>query len=99
MAGPSRRLERLLAELGERKFPQLLLKALHLLRLPASYLSFNAAHTPRTAQSSLCVPGLQLWPRGRDMLHCRKAHRLAELHIVISAIMFIQNRFGSLKEV
>lgn len=84
VAGLSGRLERLLADLGAGKLNQLLRKALHRLRLPASDLSFNASHTPCTEQSSVCVSDLQLWPRRRDMLHCREVHGLAELNISIS---------------
>lgn len=73
LAGPSGRLEGLLAKLGER---WLLHKALHLFSVSASYFSFNAAHTARTGQSSVCVSSLWLWSRKWDMLHCRKAHRL-----------------------
>lgn len=83
MAGPSGRLKRLLADLGERKLTELLFEALHLLRLSASYVPFDAADTSRTEQSSVCVPGLQLWQRRRDVLHCREAHRLTELNIMI----------------
>lgn len=89
MAGPSGRPERLLAELGERRFTQLLLEALHLLGLPASYLSFNPANSPHARQSSVCVPRLQLWPGRRVMLHCRERHRLAELNISFSVLALI----------
>lgn len=107
LAGPSGRLERLLADLGAGKLNQLLRKALHCLRLLASDLSFNASHTPCTEQSSVCVSDLQLWPRRRDMLHCREVHGLAELNISISFFflnfcnysMLLPNRFGSLEEV
>lgn len=80
MAGQSGRLERLLAQLGERKLPHVLLKVL---RLSVPYFTFDTAHTPCPEQPSVCVSSLQFRPGRRVMLHSRESLRLAEPNIII----------------